>query len=353
MSNVPPRRCCRRSRWWGEPGRRCPPFSRWAVAVLKKRGILRSLLGASAFLSAPTTGHAPVIRARESCRHSTPHCTGQTALSRQLTTMTTKQRISSTGSTRGRATIDGGRARRSFARTRTLLSTLPAPRQLWRPSVGTFHLALARYVSLLLPASSSLTTSLSPIRVLSYLSGKASTVGQRSPLNRHDVVGTTALEGPTVRGGDESATTSRGSRAHVPCDAPLVASDLNAAALCKYVCTHCQSHDGRRRGCGERRGERKRERGSRSLLRCVTSRRVGAREREKSCARGKYIPLSAASKTRLPRTSIGSAVSITCAAGEHVPHVRGAAQGEVHFDAARPTFSPIDRENFSSRVLSK
>lgn len=94
------------------------------------------------------------------------------------------------------------------------------------------------------------------------------------------------VERPTMRGGGESATTSRGSRARVPCDAPLVASDHNAAALCKYVCTHCQSTE-EEEGAG-RKEEKERERGSRSLLR----RRVGAREREEPCARGKYIPLS-------------------------------------------------------------
>lgn len=145
------------------------------------------------------------------------------------------------------------------------------------------------------------------------------------------------VEGPTMRGGGESATTSRGSRARVPCDAPLVASDHNAAALCKYVCTHCQSTGGGG-GCGEKRREKEREREEAGPSYVVAL----AHEREKSRVRAVNISLyRAASKTRPPRTSIASAVPITCAAGEHVPHVRG---------AARPIFSPIDRENFSSSL---
>lgn len=71
---------------------------------------------------------------------------------------------------------------------------------------------------------------------------------------------------------------------------------------CKYV--HIVNRHGRER---KRTAERRV-----SPFSCVAARYVALRwrTREKSCARGKYIPLSAAARPRLPRTSIGSAVLI-------------------------------------------
>lgn len=92
-------------------------------------------------------------------------------------------------------------------------------------------------------------------------------------------------------------------------------------------------------------------------LRYVTLRRVAlAHEREKSRVRAVNISLyrPRPRRTRLPRTSIGSAVSIMCTAGEHVRHVRGAT---AKWSLAAGRLKTIDRlskrENLSSTILLK
>lgn len=143
------------------------------------------------------------------------------------------------------------------------------------------------------------------------------------PDEEDNTTSTTSMTKRSIR----STPAPRKSYARAPCDAPF-ASDLAVTTAPRAICTHCQSH---------KRRKTDREITSRSFrfvsFRCVASlcvalRRVAPRctvcrvasrraqtsahTRERKVVRaGKYIPLSgAATRPRLPRTSIGSAVSI-------------------------------------------